>query len=125
MHVSSAEAARFLSISTVAIEYYCFLAIAFEPELENPKNLSVLEKMMTGTLQRMANSFDGSHQKIKCKASHERTTMRVRKPCLQSELTDLARKAKPMTQLVIQGHRSSLQGSRELIERGRVLRRPP
>ncbi|PPS01682.1 hypothetical protein GOBAR_AA18979 [Gossypium barbadense] len=42
-----------------------FGAIAFEPELENPKNLSVLEKMMTRTLasQRMANSFDEFNQR--------------------------------------------------------------
>lgn len=59
MYVSSADAARFLSISIVAIEYCYFSVIAFAPELENPKSSSVLEKMMTITSasQRMTNSF--------------------------------------------------------------------
>ncbi|MBA0863517.1 hypothetical protein Goshw_022409 [Gossypium schwendimanii] len=49
MYVFSADAARFLSTSPITNEYCCFSATIFEPELENPKSLPVLEKMMTGT----------------------------------------------------------------------------
>ncbi|KAK8341496.1 hypothetical protein V6Z12_A08G170700 [Gossypium hirsutum] len=44
MHVSSADVACFVSISTVAIDYCCFSAIAFAPELENPKELASIRE---------------------------------------------------------------------------------
>ncbi|MBA0689018.1 hypothetical protein Goari_006769, partial [Gossypium aridum] len=59
MYVFSADATRFLSTSPITNEYCCFSATIFELELENPKSLLVLEKMMTGTSvsQRTMNSF--------------------------------------------------------------------